>query len=156
MTSYSPVYTHFQGEGCALMGRTNRFEQIVRSMTSVMDVPLTVKIRTGIFEDKHIAHTLVPKLRDWGVSMVTVSKIHVFFKDESFSLEGSCLRTLGASYTQKLGPFHTYEFADVQVGFFWDRCMVVPVSRDTPAWLTGSTSILAHRLPTLFHCMVSW
>ncbi len=63
-----------QGEGCALMGRTNRFEQIVRSMTSVMDVPVTVKIRTGIFEDKHLAHTLVPRLRDWGVSMVTVSR----------------------------------------------------------------------------------
>ena len=55
------------------MSRTGRFEHIVRSMTGVMDVPLTAKIRTGIYEDKNIAHTLVPKLRDWGVAMVTVS-----------------------------------------------------------------------------------
>lgn len=55
------------------MARTNRFEQVVSSMRQVMDIPLTVKIRTGIYEDKSIAHSLVPKLRDWGVSMVTVS-----------------------------------------------------------------------------------
>jgi len=42
-------------------------------MTSLMDIPLTVKLRTGIYEDKNIAHTLLPRLRDWGVSMVTVS-----------------------------------------------------------------------------------
>lgn len=55
------------------MGRPGRFQTIVRSMTSLMDIPLTVKLRTGIYEDKNIAHTLLPRLRDWGVSMVTVS-----------------------------------------------------------------------------------
>lgn len=63
----------FQGEGCALIGRLNKFEQIIRGMNSVLDVPLTVKMRTGIFDNKNIAHTVIPKLRDWGVSMVTVS-----------------------------------------------------------------------------------
>ena len=61
-----------QGEGSALMGRANRFEQIVQSMTTVMDIPLTVKIRTGIFEDKSIAHGLIPRLRNAGASLVTV------------------------------------------------------------------------------------
>ena len=63
----------FQGEGCALIGRLNKFEQIIRGMRSVLDVPLTVKMRTGIFDNKNIAHTVIPRLRDWGVSMVTVS-----------------------------------------------------------------------------------
>lgn len=69
----------FQGEGCALIGRLNKFEQIIRGMNSVLDVPLTVKMRTGIFDNKNIAHTVIPKLRDWGVSMVTVSIIQYFY-----------------------------------------------------------------------------
>ena len=43
-----------------------RFEKPVRCMTEVMDVPLTMKLRTGIFESKSIAHNLTPRLRDWG------------------------------------------------------------------------------------------
>lgn len=61
-----------KGEGCALIGRLNKFEQIICGMKSVLDVPLTVKMRTGIFDNKNIAHTVIPKLRDWGVSMVTL------------------------------------------------------------------------------------
>ena len=55
------------------MGRVSKFGQIVKGMTSVLDVPLTVKMRTGIYNDKNTAHTLVPKLRDWGVALTTVS-----------------------------------------------------------------------------------
>ena len=55
------------------MGRVTKFGQIVEGMTSVLDVPLTVKVRTGIYSDKNIAHTLMPKLRDWGVALATVS-----------------------------------------------------------------------------------
>lgn len=61
-----------KGEGCALMGKSNKFEQIIRSMNSVLDIPLTVKMRVGISDNKNIAHHLVPKLRDWGVSLVTL------------------------------------------------------------------------------------
>ena len=55
------------------MGRVTKFGQIVQGMRSVLDVPLTVKVRTGIYSDKNIAHTLMPKLRDWGVALTTVS-----------------------------------------------------------------------------------
>lgn len=61
-----------KGEGCALMGKTNKFEQIIRSMDSVLDIPLTVKMRVGIMDNKNIAHIIAPKLRDWGVSMATI------------------------------------------------------------------------------------
>ncbi|NWR78051.1 DUS3L synthase, partial [Centropus unirufus] len=61
-----------KGGGCALMTRSNKFEQIVRGMNSVLDVPLTVKIRTGVQEKINVAHKLIPKLREWGASMVTV------------------------------------------------------------------------------------
>ncbi|XP_075683782.1 tRNA-dihydrouridine(47) synthase [NAD(P)(+)]-like [Rhinoderma darwinii] len=61
-----------KGGGCGLMTRTNKFEDIVRGMNSVLDVPLTVKIRTGVQEKVNLAHKLIPDLRDWGVSLVTL------------------------------------------------------------------------------------
>ncbi|KAM3852413.1 tRNA-dihydrouridine(47) synthase [NAD(P)(+)]-like isoform 3-T3 [Vipera latastei] len=61
-----------KGGGCALMTRNNKFEQIVRGMNSVLDVPLTVKIRTGVQEKTNLAHKLIPNLREWGASLVTL------------------------------------------------------------------------------------
>ncbi|XP_053159321.1 tRNA-dihydrouridine(47) synthase [NAD(P)(+)]-like [Hemicordylus capensis] len=61
-----------KGGGCALMCRTNKFEQIVRGMDSVLDVPLTVKIRTGVQEKTNLAHKIIPNLREWGAAMVTL------------------------------------------------------------------------------------
>ncbi|NXO32044.1 DUS3L synthase, partial [Cisticola juncidis] len=61
-----------KGGGCALMTRSNKFEQIVRGMNSVLDVPLTVKIRTGVQEKVNLAHKIIPRIREWGASLVTV------------------------------------------------------------------------------------
>ncbi|XP_060771453.1 tRNA-dihydrouridine(47) synthase [NAD(P)(+)]-like [Neoarius graeffei] len=61
-----------KGGGCGLMTRTKKFEQIVRGMNSVLDVPLTVKIRTGVQQNCNIAHKLIPELKKWGVSMITL------------------------------------------------------------------------------------
>ncbi|XP_042335875.1 tRNA-dihydrouridine(47) synthase [NAD(P)(+)]-like isoform X2 [Sceloporus undulatus] len=58
--------------GCVLMNHLVEFEQIVRGMDYVLSVPVTAKIRTGIAKKCRIAHTLIPKLRDWGASMVTL------------------------------------------------------------------------------------
>ena len=56
-----------------MMGRKSKLEQVVKGMRAVMgETPVTVKIRTGIYEDKSVAHDLVPRLRDWGASSVTV------------------------------------------------------------------------------------
>ncbi|XP_062474641.1 tRNA-dihydrouridine(47) synthase [NAD(P)(+)]-like isoform X2 [Pezoporus occidentalis] len=38
----------------------------------VLDVPLTVKIRTGVQEKINVAHKLIPRLREWGAAMVTL------------------------------------------------------------------------------------
>ena len=64
-----------QGAGSALMGRHTRFEGIVRGMVEVLECPLTVKMRTGIYNKNWNAHKLVAKLKDWGVSLMTVSQL---------------------------------------------------------------------------------
>ncbi|XP_067355297.1 tRNA-dihydrouridine(47) synthase [NAD(P)(+)]-like isoform X1 [Channa argus] len=61
-----------KGGGCGLMTRTRKFEQIVRGMNYVLDVPLTVKIRTGVQEKCSIAHKLIPEMKNWGIAMITL------------------------------------------------------------------------------------
>ncbi|XP_046396569.1 tRNA-dihydrouridine(47) synthase [NAD(P)(+)]-like [Ischnura elegans] len=61
-----------QGGGSGLLRRENTLGIIVRSMTGVLNLPLTVKTRTGVHSDKNVAHTLIPKFKDWGVSAITL------------------------------------------------------------------------------------
>lgn len=61
-----------KGGGCALMNRSAKFQQIVRGMNQVLDMPLTVKIRTGVQERVNLAHQLLPELRDWGAALATL------------------------------------------------------------------------------------
>nr|XP_060614345.1 tRNA-dihydrouridine(47) synthase [NAD(P)(+)]-like isoform X8 [Anolis sagrei ordinatus] len=61
-----------KGGGCALMLKPTKFEKIVRGMDYVSNVPITVKLRSGISAQKNLAHTLIPKLHHWGAAMVTL------------------------------------------------------------------------------------
>ncbi|XP_068431716.1 tRNA-dihydrouridine(47) synthase [NAD(P)(+)]-like [Clinocottus analis] len=61
-----------KGGGCGLMTRTRKFEQIIKGMNYVLDVPLTVKIRTGVQEKSNIAHKLIAEMKTWDVSMITL------------------------------------------------------------------------------------
>ncbi|XP_056154450.1 tRNA-dihydrouridine(47) synthase [NAD(P)(+)]-like [Lampris incognitus] len=61
-----------KGGGCGLMTRSKKFEEIIRGMNYVLDVPLTVKIRTGVQEKCNVAHKLIPEMKKWGVSMITL------------------------------------------------------------------------------------
>ncbi|XP_065335335.1 tRNA-dihydrouridine(47) synthase [NAD(P)(+)]-like [Cloeon dipterum] len=61
-----------QGAGSALMRRPNVLEQMVTAMTQVSDLPVTVKTRTGVYSDKKTAHTLIPRLKTSGASLITL------------------------------------------------------------------------------------
>lgn len=62
-----------QGGGSALIRRINVLETIVRSCSEVLgSTPFTVKTRSGIYNDKNVAHELVPKFESWGASAVFV------------------------------------------------------------------------------------
>jgi tRNA-dihydrouridine synthase 3 len=61
-----------KGGGSMLLERHNRMEQIARSASSLLSCPLTLKTRTGYYDNKRVAHDIVPKLKDWGVAAVTL------------------------------------------------------------------------------------
>ncbi|XP_031780863.1 tRNA-dihydrouridine(47) synthase [NAD(P)(+)]-like [Nasonia vitripennis] len=61
-----------QGGGCGMLNRLNILESVVKSATEVLDIPFTVKTRTGVYADKPIAHKLMSKFKDWGASMINI------------------------------------------------------------------------------------
>ncbi|CAG8749979.1 16076_t:CDS:10 [Cetraspora pellucida] len=61
-----------KGGGTALLRHDGKLGKILRGMNKVTDIPITVKLRTGIQDDIPVAHKLVPKFEKWGVSMATL------------------------------------------------------------------------------------
>ncbi|CAH0603317.1 unnamed protein product [Chrysodeixis includens] len=61
-----------KGGGCGMMHRLNTLEQSVKCASKLLSIPFTVKMRTGVYQDKKITHTIIPKMAEWGASLVTV------------------------------------------------------------------------------------
>lgn len=61
-----------QGAGSGLLQRDNLLQSVVRSMSHMLDVPLTVKTRSGVSSGKNVAHKFMPMFRKAGVSLITV------------------------------------------------------------------------------------
>ena len=61
-----------KGGGSGLLRREKVLESVIKSMSKVMSLPLTVKTRTGVYADKNVAHRLIPMFVDSGVSLITV------------------------------------------------------------------------------------
>ncbi|CAL1298144.1 unnamed protein product [Larinioides sclopetarius] len=64
----------FQGAGCGLMNRLKKLEGIVYGVSSVINEPLTLKMRTGIYGNENIAHNVIHKIKQWEapISLITL------------------------------------------------------------------------------------
>ncbi|XP_054270481.1 tRNA-dihydrouridine(47) synthase [NAD(P)(+)]-like isoform X2 [Macrosteles quadrilineatus] len=61
-----------QGAGSGLLNKKKALFSIVKSMKSVIDVPLSVKTRIGVYSSKPVAHTMMRDLVDAGADVVMV------------------------------------------------------------------------------------
>ncbi|XP_075992042.1 dihydrouridine synthase 3 [Anticarsia gemmatalis] len=61
-----------KGGGSGMMHRLSALEASVRCASTLLSIPFTVKMRTGVYQDKKITHTIVPKMSGWGASLITV------------------------------------------------------------------------------------
>ncbi|KAM9104814.1 tRNA-dihydrouridine(47) synthase [NAD(P)(+)]-like isoform 1-T1 [Megaptera novaeangliae] len=113
-----------KGGGCALMNRSAKFQQIVRGMNQVLDMPLTVKLRTGVHERVNLAHRLLPELRDWGAALVT---------SVSPGLSGSLSLSLSLSDSPPPCP----SLPPSLPGCLPSSCTAARGSSATPSWPTG-------------------
>ncbi|XP_049732478.1 tRNA-dihydrouridine(47) synthase [NAD(P)(+)]-like isoform X4 [Elephas maximus indicus] len=104
-----------KGGGCALMSRSTKFRQIVLGMNQVLDVPLTVKTRTGVQERANLAHRLLPELRDWGVALVTLhgrSREQRYTKMADWQYIEQCVRAASPMPLFGNGDILSYEDAN--------------------------------------------
>ncbi|KAG0716820.1 tRNA-dihydrouridine(47) synthase [NAD(P)(+)]-like [Chionoecetes opilio] len=82
-----------QGGGSALMRRHGCLEQMVRAMTQVLSRPLTLKMRTAVYHDTKVAHSLIERAKLWDISMVTVhgrSREQRYLKLADWDYVGQC------------------------------------------------------------------
>ena len=61
-----------QGMGSALCGNLPRMKSILRTISAVSTVPVTIKIRMGVYTGTPNAHSYVDKLGEWGASAFTL------------------------------------------------------------------------------------
>ena len=61
-----------RGAGSALLTKPARVEQIVRSVSAAVDVPVTLKVRKGWADGGDIVHEWLPRAKAWGAAAVTV------------------------------------------------------------------------------------
>ncbi|KAG5900005.1 hypothetical protein JTB14_009091 [Gonioctena quinquepunctata] len=63
---------YIQGGGCGLLRRPKVLESCVKNLSDILPIPLTVKMRTGVYNNENLAHILAPKMRDCGASLITI------------------------------------------------------------------------------------
>ncbi|GFT70612.1 tRNA-dihydrouridine(47) synthase-like [Nephila pilipes] len=84
-----------KGAGCGLMNRMKKLEGIVYGVSSVISVPLTLKMRTGIYENEKIAHNIIEKIKQWRnpISLITLhgrSREQRYTKSADWSYIDTC------------------------------------------------------------------
>ena len=65
-----------KGGGAGLMMRENRLKASVIGLVNTLNVPITIKMRTGWDEGKPFAHQLVPKIPGWNTGAICAIMIH--------------------------------------------------------------------------------
>jgi len=86
-----------KGMGSGLMARKRPLENIVRTMSAILSKPLTIKMRTGIYSEKKIAHDVFPLVEEWGVSAITLhgrSREQRYTKLADWEYIGDCVKTV--------------------------------------------------------------
>ncbi|KAK7580445.1 hypothetical protein V9T40_001074 [Parthenolecanium corni] len=61
-----------QGAGSGLLRRDRILNVVLNGMNNVLDIPVTVKTRTGIYKDTNVAHTLIPRFAEAGASLISI------------------------------------------------------------------------------------
>uniref|UniRef100_A0A8D2JCR1 tRNA-dihydrouridine(47) synthase [NAD(P)(+)] n=1 Tax=Varanus komodoensis TaxID=61221 RepID=A0A8D2JCR1_VARKO len=87
--------------------------------SKVLDVPLTVKIRTGVQEKTNLAHKVIPSLRDWGASLITLhgrSREQRYTKLADWNYIAECAKIAGPVPLFGNGDIFSFEDANQAMG----------------------------------------
>jgi len=101
-----------QGAGSGLLLRSKKLEVCLKSMKTVLNVPLTVKTRSGVNKDQNIAHSLIPMFKDSRVSLITVhgrSRDQRYTKMADWSYVNECGKLASPVPVFSSGDIMSYE-----------------------------------------------
>jgi tRNA-dihydrouridine synthase 3 len=94
-----------KGCGSALMEKRSRLKGMILGANHVLNCPVTVKLRTGIQESKHLAHKLIPLFQDWGVRGVTLhgrSKAQRYSRLADWNYIAECSQVVDRNHTNNM------------------------------------------------------
>lgn len=101
-----------QGAGSGLLNRSRKLEVCLKSMKTVLNVPLTVKTRSGVNKDHNITHDLIPMFRSSGVSLITVhgrSRDQRYTKMADWNYVNTCAKMANPVPVFSSGDIMSYE-----------------------------------------------
>jgi len=61
-----------KGAGSVMLQKPDRMELVARAAAPLLSCPLTLKTRVGYYDNKRVAHEIIPKMAGWGVRAVTL------------------------------------------------------------------------------------
>ncbi|SCV70048.1 BQ2448_1442 [Microbotryum intermedium] len=88
-----------KGAGSALLAHANKLGKCLVGISQVLgEIPVSLKIRTGVAANSPVAHKLMPRLqREWGVSAITMhgrSRAQRYSKLADYDYIGECVKVL--------------------------------------------------------------
>ena len=101
-----------KGSGSALATKPGRVQGIVRTMSTLLSCPLTVKMRMGFNNNNPTAHNMIPNLQSWGAAAVTLhgrSRQQRYSKSADWGYIGSCAPLAGGIPLIGNGDVFSYE-----------------------------------------------
>lgn len=94
-----------KGSGAALLEHTQKLGKSLIGMSKVLNqIPLTIKLRTGITEGRNVAHKIMPQLQHWGVGATTLhgrSRQQRYSKRADWNYISECVKTLHNSFEEE-------------------------------------------------------
>src|SRR5699024_6506435 len=96
-----------------------KLDEIIYSVTSVADVPLTLKMRTGVYQNKNIAKGVISAVREWSderVSLVTLhgrSREQRYTKNADWDYISECVKEASQPLESGLAPVPIFGSGDV-------------------------------------------
>lgn len=65
------------------MNRTNKVNEIVFAMTEASNIPVTLKMRAAVQEDRNIAHKIIEDLKPWA-KRISLFTVRTYVRDLAF------------------------------------------------------------------------
>ncbi|KAJ8905347.1 hypothetical protein NDN08_001854 [Rhodosorus marinus] len=129
-----------KGAGCDLLRRKDKLRGVVRKGSALVDVPFSVKMRTGISNDPAgwNAHQLIPKMKEWGASWVTLhgrSKEQRYKRTADWNYIDKCRKIANDSGLPLVGNGDIFSFEDAQEAFTVSDAIMVARGAIIKPWI---------------------